>query len=601
MKAKWRGGITNGGDKHKRNYHVKLKDAEGNKIERKFFGLRKDNSWILESCQVDMSRIRNRTLTDLWNDFSTPPYYITEEPKALTGTRGRFVELTLNGEYRGIYCMTENLDRKQMRLKKYDEETNTTHGQLWKSKDWSYATMMGTSPDGGYQPKYYLSDPNENSDMWDSYEVKYPDFEDYGYQTDWSTLYNAVDFVSHATDEDFRNHVAEYFDLPLVIDYYILMETVLATDNHGKNMFFGVYDKQQDKKVTFGVWDMDATCGQRWSDSYYHDLNLMNPERDYAEFIASAEHGDYNLFRRLRDTDANDFNDKVRRRYRDLRQGELATENILQRFRTYLDGFKTAGADQREYARWSGDSDVAGHTLDFDDEMDYLTDWFQRRMNYLDNTRFDIASIPEQAEFAEIQFGNGKTMTGYSFNETLDFSSVTNGKAWIAAGFVENSKVMLCRVNIVPANTGFIVTCDTPGDKVIAPVSNDRAYYANLLVPILDEQTIYPTKTIDGVDYTFMGIGTITNTGKTGFVKVANERSYGPNKCLLRVPTQYLVSEARGLNELEMVFDETSSMHNGQFTMHNEAPAQIYNLNGQRMSKPGKGLNIINGKKIVIK
>jgi hypothetical protein len=29
MKAKWRGGITNGGDKHKRNYHVKLKDADG--------------------------------------------------------------------------------------------------------------------------------------------------------------------------------------------------------------------------------------------------------------------------------------------------------------------------------------------------------------------------------------------------------------------------------------------------------------------------------------------------------------------------------------------------------------------------------------------
>ena len=191
--------------------------------------------------------------------------------------------------------------------------------------------------------------------------------------------------------------------------------------------------------------------------------------------------------------------------------------------------------------------------------------------------------IAPEPPSVEMQLKAGKTMAGYSFSETLDFSNVTNGKAWIAAGFVEGSKVMLCRVNIVPANTGFIVTSETPGDKIKAPVSNDRAYYANLLIPIVDAQTIYPTQTIGGVDYTFMGIGTITSTGKTGFVKVNNTvESYGPNKCLLRVPTQYLVSEARSLNELEMVFDETSSV-NEELRMKNEesAPAQIYDLQGR--------------------
>ena len=394
MKAKWRGGITNNSDKHKRNYHVKLKDAQGEKLERKFFDLRSDNSWILESCQVDMSRIRNRTLTDLWNDYSTPPYYIDKEKKAKTGTRGEFVELILNDEYRGIYCMTENIDRKQMKLKKYDEETGTTHGQLWKSKDWSFATLMGTRPDGSYQPKDHLSDPNAYSDMWDKYEVKYPDFEDYGYETDWSTLYNAVEFVCYSTDEEFRQHIAEYFDLPLVIDYYILMETILATDNHGKNMFFAVYDKETDKRITFAVWDMDATCGQRWSDQYYH-WDGMRPDQDYATYIARQEHGDYNLFKRLRDTDADDFNMKVRLRYRELRQSHLATNAILNRFSTYLNRFKLCGAAQREYNKWNGDTDIARLDLNFDTEMQYITDWFTRRMDYLDTKRFDIASLPE--------------------------------------------------------------------------------------------------------------------------------------------------------------------------------------------------------------
>lgn len=393
MEAKWRGGITNTNGKHKRNYHVKLKDAAGEKMDRKFFGLRNDNSWILEACQVDMSRIRNRVLTDLWNDYSTPPYYIYKEKKALTGTRGQFVELILNNEYRGIYCMTENIDRKQLKLMKYDEATGTTHGQLWKSKDWTYATMMGYKPDGNFYPKDFLSTPNASSEMWDQYEVKYPDFEDYGNQTDWTTLYNAVDFVSHASDDDFRQHVSEYFDLPVVIDYYILKETTLATDNHGKNMFLGCYDKQTDKKITFAVWDMDATCGQRWSDNYFHQ-SFLGPEQDYAAFIKKYEHGDYNLFKRLRETDADNFNMQVRMRYLDLRSNYLSTENILKRFRTYLERFKQCGAAQREYDKWNGDTDISRLNLDFDNEMTYITDWFTRRMNYLDTQRFAISELP---------------------------------------------------------------------------------------------------------------------------------------------------------------------------------------------------------------
>ena len=393
MKAKWRGGITNGDDKHKRNYHVKLVDDEGNKLDKKFFGLREDNSWILESCQVDMLRIRNRTLTDLWNDFAAPPYYIDQEKKAKTGSRGQFVELILNGEYRGIYCMTEAIDRKQMKLMKYDEEKGVVHGQLWKSKNWSYAVFMGHHPDNASYPGTKPRNYSNTSESWDEYYVKYPDFEDYGYTTDWSTLYDAVNFVCTSSNLDFSNHFAEYFDLPVVMDYYILMETILATDNHGKNMYFGVYDKQTDKKITFAVWDLDATCGQRWDDGYYH-WNGMRPEQNYATYIINNEHGDYNIFRRLRNTNANDFKMQVRLRYRDLRQSYLNTESILNRFRAYLELFKTGGADLREYGRWSYDSDVAGHALDFDTEMAYLEDWFTRRMNYLDKTRFQISDLP---------------------------------------------------------------------------------------------------------------------------------------------------------------------------------------------------------------
>jgi len=392
MKAKWRGGITNSNDKHKRNYHVKFLDANGEKLDQKFFGLRNDNSWILEACQVDMSRIRNRMITDLWNDFSVKPYYADKEPKALTGSRGEFVELMLNEEYRGIYCMTEAIDRKQMKLVKYDEDKGVMHGQLWKSKDWSYAVFMGHNSNSTSYPMTSPVNYNNHSESWDQYYVKYPDFDDVN-PTDWQPLYEAVNMVCTADNATFKSKVGEMFDLPLVIDYYILMETILATDNHGKNMYFAVYDQQESKKITFGVWDMDATMGQRWSDSYYHS-SMMKPEQDYATYIINNEHGDYNLFRRLRATDANDFNMQTRLRYRDLRQTWLQTNSIIARFERQLEAFKTAGADQREYKKWSGDSDVAGKTLNFSTELTYLKDWITKRMNYLDKTRFDIESLP---------------------------------------------------------------------------------------------------------------------------------------------------------------------------------------------------------------
>ena len=43
--------------------------------------------------------------------------------------------------------------------------------------------------------RIFSRDEKKQDDMRHEYQVKYPDFDDYGYQTDWSTLYDAVDFA----------------------------------------------------------------------------------------------------------------------------------------------------------------------------------------------------------------------------------------------------------------------------------------------------------------------------------------------------------------------------------------------------------------------
>lgn len=233
-KIKWRGGTTNTPDKHKRNYKIKLSE------DASLFGLRTDNNWILDAGQADVFRLRNRIATELWNDMASKPYYYDQEPDALTGVRGKVVEVYLNDEYRGIYCLTEAMDRKQLKLKKFDKKTGEIHGGLWKSEGYGNALMYDAPPYDNKQEK------------WGIFEVKYPDLDDLE-STDYSTLYNAINFVATSTDEEFSTHVEEYFDMPVVIDYYIFLHVLNAFDNTGKNMFWAVYDKEIDKKITPAV------------------------------------------------------------------------------------------------------------------------------------------------------------------------------------------------------------------------------------------------------------------------------------------------------------------------------------------------------------
>ena len=355
-KIKWRGGSTNTEGKHKRNYKIKFND------DIQLFGMRKDNKWILDAGQADLFRLRNRIATELWNDIAKKAYYADKEPDVLTGVRGQVVEVYLNDEYRGIYCLTECMDRKQLKLKKFDKKTGEIHGGLWKSGGYGSALM------------WECTDSYDNkSETWDVFEVKYPELDDLP-ETDYSTLWNAINFVANSSDDEFRQHVAEYFDIPVVIDYYIFLHTLNAFDNVGKNMYWAVYDKAEDKKLTLAVWDLDGTVGAKWLGDwavpdYNMDVNL-------------------NLIVRLKELNVDGFNDLAFIRYHELRKNQLSTDNLIKRYQDYYDILKVSGASQREEEKWSGDSDVNGEEINFDNEIAYITDWISKHMQYLDSHIF---------------------------------------------------------------------------------------------------------------------------------------------------------------------------------------------------------------------
>ena len=375
-RTKWRGNTTVRYEREKRNYRIKFVDDEGNKVDMKFFpDLRSDNNWLLDAGQVDNARIRNKAGMDLWMDMVCPMWYADREPKAINGARSHIVEVFLDGNYHGFYSMGEAIDRKQLKLKKYDEDTQTFHGQLWKSVAWNDYTLMA---------KEVPEKKRTSLEYAYGYEVKYPDIEDVS-PTDVEILYSAINFVVKSSDEEFREHVAEYFDIPILKYYEILYQLLLAWDNGGKNLYWAVYDKAIDRRMELVAWDFDATVGQDYINRKDIDWDKISPERNLKL--------NHRLFARLNSLNVDDYPADVRRIYYRLRKTILQEDSLIARYTGLIEKVQHSGAAQRETVRWHNVVDLYYRDLDFDHQKEYIADWWHRRLAFLDKNVFNIEPV----------------------------------------------------------------------------------------------------------------------------------------------------------------------------------------------------------------
>ena len=410
-KVKWRGGSTNTADKHKRNYKIKTLNEKGKKQEISLLGMREDNNWILDAGQIDLFRLRNRIATEIWNDFATKPYYASKEPKAKSGVTGKVVEVILNNEYRGIYSLTEAMDRKELKLKKYDDKNQEFHGQLWKVSSWDKATFWDID-----------KDYDNTQETWHAFETKYPDIEDVT-PTDYSPLYEAIDFVANSNDEAFKKEVGDYFDIPVLIDYQLFQETLKPVDNNGKNMFWGIYDVAKSKKLTLAIWDLDASVGQFWQCS-----TPLHPNRVFPNTDLGVKDG-FNLYHRLSSLNVDNYNEKVANRYHELRKTYFSEENLISRYQGYYDMLVKSGAASREETKWSEDSDIGGYPLNFKSEIEYIKNWIINRLNYLDTNQFPISTnISEIHQKESLSPKTTYNMLGQKVGASYQGLKIKNGK-----------------------------------------------------------------------------------------------------------------------------------------------------------------------------
>ena len=203
-----------------------------------------------------------------------------------------------------------------------------------------------------------------------------------------------------------------------------------------------------------------------------------------------------------------------------------------------------------------------------------------------------IKTIDSYTKIAEtVKITDASGFATYASDSPLDFTD-KDIDAYIAITKGNGTGVTFTQVNKVPANTGLLI--HYTGAKTEE-------------IPVFDgtgAETVTSNKFVKGTGAAVATDGTtvwnyILNKigGNIGFYK-ANGQKVAKNRAYLSI----LQSESASIKEFFGIDfeDDATSIQNSKFEIQNEE-APIYNLAGQRLNKMQKGINIVNGKKIMVK
>ncbi len=226
------------------------------------------------------------------------------------------VELVLNGEYKGLYFLTDHLKVSKERVNIVEQEEGETNPELvtggWFIEIDNYEDSRKVSTNR--VPRFTVKSPENLSPVQDAYIRNF-------LQTTEDAIY-----LNDKTNNLWEN----YIDLNSLVDFYIIQEIVGNTESFNGSCFFSK-DRGADTKIIFGpVWDFgnafrhghkfiyqdiqfhshwlpeivkyphfQATVKQRWS--RLRDENFMEDIYDYIDSFVARVHQavsfDYNRWK----------------------------------------------------------------------------------------------------------------------------------------------------------------------------------------------------------------------------------------------------------------------------------------------------------------
>ena len=239
-------------------------------------------------------------------------------------------------------------------------------------------------------------------------------------------------------------------------------------------------------------------------------------------------------------------------------------------------------------------SDLKVHTIDFtlDEETSslYINGANSGDSKLNQSESFDYLIVRKNVQDVAV------TSIGYATfcpSVNLDFSTAENVEA-CTASVATDGKITYTVVNTVKAGEGVLLRSKDGGEasELIPVIAEATANTDNAFVGIPAKVKLAQSTEEGYTNYILSKVGDVL-----GFYKVNTNGSWcNAGTAYLKVANS--VSPARGFFAL---WNEDTTGINAAAATSNSIEGQTYNLNGQRVAQPAKGLYIVNGKKVVIK
>lgn len=351
-----------------KSYSIELRDATGKSVDKSLFGLPKESDWVLYAPYTDKTLMRN---------------FLAYTIAAETGhwaSHCRYVEVVVNGDYKGVYIFEEKIKRGSGRVP---------------IAKMAATDISGDAVTGGYifsldkdATGWYSSYPNPNApNSRNRFDYVYPKVENIvQQQKDYIKSY--VDsFETALAGSNFQdpvNGVRKFADMPSFIDYMVVNEMSRNIDAYRLSSYFYKDRNSINSKIYAGpVWDYDLAfrnadyCNGANTDGWAYNFNYICPA-DGAGLVP------FWWEKLMMDTSfAKDF----RCRWTVLRSNTLSLSHINHLIDSVVGLLSEASA--RHFQRW----DVLGRYVwpnpqpianNYPQEIDYLKQWISDRVTWID-------------------------------------------------------------------------------------------------------------------------------------------------------------------------------------------------------------------------
>lgn len=348
-----------------KSYGFELWNNSGSSVNRSLFGLPQESDWILYAPYNDKTLMHNFLAYTLSNQMGH------------WAAHCRYVELVLNGEYKGIYVFMERIKRKNGRVNipsmgSGDNDGDAVTGGYIFSIDKEANGWFSQFPAGQGSIQYSYVYPKESNitEAQKAYIKNYTD-----------SFENSLASPGY---RDAANGWRKFADENSFIDYFIVNEVSRNVDGYRLSSYFHKDRYSNGGKIKAGpVWDYDLAfrnadyCNGANTDGWSYQFNTVCPN-DFWQVP-------FWWNRLMTDTG---FTAKLRCRWKQLRSSTLSLSNLHHLIDSVVT--LTAEARQRHFIQWPTLGQYVWPNpqpipATYDEEISTLKQWLSERLQWIDN------------------------------------------------------------------------------------------------------------------------------------------------------------------------------------------------------------------------